>query len=76
MKNIKITEATFSGDLESVDFTIYDADSPFAVKNNTARLNVKVGEKNWEEESEECNVIINKSLLEKGLKVVNDYIIE
>jgi len=75
--NKKITNATWSGDEKSVNFTIYDANSPIGVKNNTERHTIEVGSENWEEENEEDSKrIIAEKMNDNNIVIINDYTIE
>lgn len=78
MKNQKIiTNATWSGDEKSVDFTTNDIEKMgnhnLVVKGTAVRYTIEVGAENWEEENEDdCRAIIAKQLLNEGIEVVND----
>ncbi len=80
MKNVIVTEASWSGDEKSVNFSIYDdkdvRNNPqfLGVKENIDRLSVEVGQDNWDDENEDnCKMIIQKFLNEKGLNFTNDF---
>lgn len=76
MKNVILTEGSWSKDRNSVDVTIYDDKNVsvnpefLGVKENTQRLNIFVGKENWGRKLK-CVDIIQENLNKKGFHFTN-----